>query len=59
VVVPGGALDAFDQITRSIKALQFQLARAMTRKRPLDLAPLWVMAEQWASGIELLRGEFG
>jgi len=38
---------AFDEIARLTKALQFQLARAMARKRPLDLAPIDTMAGLW------------
>jgi hypothetical protein len=50
------AADAFQQISQTTKALQFQLARAMARRKPLDLSALDSMAGHWDAGIsELLR----
>lgn len=50
------ASEAFLQIAQMAKAFQFQLARSMARKRPLDLAPLDAMASAWQLGTtELLR----
>ncbi len=40
--------EAFGQIAQGAKAFQFQLARAMARKKPLDLAPLEAMGESWS-----------
>lgn len=59
VAVPAAAPAAFDEISRSTKAFQFQLARAMARKRPLDLAPLDESARRWDEGMTALIGAFG
>jgi hypothetical protein len=53
------AADAFQAIAQGAKAFQFNLARSMARKRPLDLSPLDVMAGQWDAGMSLLRRRFG
>lgn len=55
--VPGVAVAAahFDEIARSTKTFQFQVARAMARRRPLDLAPLAAMAGTWERGMAHLR----
>lgn len=49
---------AFAQISQSTKAFQFQLARAMARRRPLDLAPLDEMAHLWERGMTSLTTRF-
>ena len=54
--VPGAA---FGRIAQAGKAFQFQLARAMARKKPLDLAPLDDMAAQWDVALTLLRSRYG
>ena len=51
--------EAFAQISQITKALQFQLARSMARKKPLDLAPLDIMAAHWQSGMDVLIQRFG
>lgn len=52
----GAAKAAFDQISQSTKAYQFQLARAMARKKPFDLSPLDAMASLWEGAMDdLLR----
>ena len=55
----GAAREAFDQISQSTKAFQFQLARSMARKRAFDLSPLDGMAEQWARATGGLLDDFG
>jgi hypothetical protein len=50
---------AFQQISQTAKAFQFQLARSMARKKPLDLAPLDAMGAQWDVGMTLLRSRYG
>jgi hypothetical protein len=50
---------AFQQISQTAKAFQFQLARAMARKKPLELAPLDAMGAQWDVGMALLRSRYG
>jgi hypothetical protein len=52
----GGACDAVGEISRTAKTFQFQLARAMARKRPLDLAPIDAMAAAWDRAMSELRG---
>jgi Domain of unknown function (DUF1839) len=49
---PAAALQA---IAEGAKALQFQLARSMSRRKPLELAPLDVMASQWEEAVQPLR----
>lgn len=46
---------AFLQIAQGAKALQFQLARAMARKKPLELGALDDMARLWDQGMDALR----
>ena len=50
---------ALGEITTGAKALQFQLARAMARKRPLDLAPLDGLAARWDAAMGALVRDFG
>lgn len=59
VAVPPAAIAAFDEISRSTKAFQFQLARAMARKRALDLAPLGESGRRWDEGMSALVEAFG
>jgi hypothetical protein len=46
-------------IAQAAKAFQFQLARAMARKKPMDLAPLDDMGRQWDAAMSELRRRFG
>ncbi|HEY0160715.1 MAG TPA: DUF1839 family protein [Thermoanaerobaculia bacterium] len=48
----------FLEIAEGAKAFQFQLARAMARKKPLDLTPLEAMAERWERGIGGLKARY-
>ncbi|HEX8172037.1 MAG TPA: DUF1839 family protein [Thermoanaerobaculia bacterium] len=50
---------AFSEISESAKAFQFQLARTMARRKPLDLAPLETMGERWERGIAALKARYG
>jgi hypothetical protein len=52
------AIESFDQISQTAKSYQFMLARAMARRKPLDLAPLDVMATLWNSGMTELSQQF-
>lgn len=45
------AIDSFSAISNSTKAFQFQLARAMARKKAIDLTPLDEMANCWQGGM--------
>ena len=49
---------AFLALSEGAKAFQFQLARAMARRKPLDLSPLDTMAEQWERGMSGLRARY-
>ena len=49
----------FRSISESAKALQFQLARSMARKKALDLSALGAMGERWAHGMGALQARFG
>lgn len=51
--------NAFGEIAQGAKALQFQLARTMSRGKPLDAAPLDAMATQWDVAMALLRSRYG
>ena len=49
------ARDAFLQLSNGAKTLQFQLARAMARKKPLSLTPVDDMAETWQTAMTHLQ----
>jgi hypothetical protein len=46
------ATQAFHDISATAKAFQFQLARAMARRRELSLDPLGRMAQLWHAGMD-------
>ena len=50
--------DALKQISETAKAMQFQLARSMARKKPLDLSPIDAMGAAWARAMEPLQARF-
>lgn len=49
---------AFLEIAESAKAFQFQLARAIARRKPLDLTPLDAMGERWERAIGGLKARY-
>ena len=49
------AADGFAAISTAAKSLQFHLARAIARHKPLDLAPLDAMAGRWQAAIDELK----
>jgi hypothetical protein len=49
------AIDEFLDISNGAKALQFQLARAVNRKKALDLSPLDVAGNKWENAISIMR----
>lgn len=53
-----GAAAAFRSIAETAKAVQFQLARSMARKKPLDLAPIDAMGSQWQLAVDQLQARF-
>jgi len=52
------AIAGIQELSNGAKAYQFQLARAMNRKKPLDLAPLDAMAQHWERAMEALRRQY-
>lgn len=52
------AIEAIQELSNGAKAYQFQLARAMNRKKPLDLAPLDTMAQHWERAMEILKQRY-
>lgn len=55
----GAAREAFGHISQDTKALQFQLARAMARRRAIDLSPLDAMGGRWAQAMGDLGHQLG
>ncbi|WP_395740776.1 DUF1839 family protein [Prosthecobacter sp.] len=53
-----GAIESISWLSTSAKTLQFQLARAMARKKPIDFTPVDQMAEHWSRGMEQLKAVF-
>ncbi len=51
-------IESIRWLAGSAKAMQFQLARAMARKKPIDLLPIDQMAEHWKSAMEHLKLKF-
>lgn len=49
------AIELFVDISTETKSLQFQFARAMARKKPLDLTGIDAMAAQWQEAIAAVR----
>jgi len=49
---------AFSELSTGAKTMQFQLARAMTRKRSMDLSILDQMAATWEKAIADLKARF-
>ncbi len=50
--------ESLQWLAGSAKAMQFQLARSMARKKPIDLQPIDQMAEHWSSAMEALKLRF-
>lgn len=53
------AASCFERISKGTKVLQFQLARAMMRRRAMDLGPLREMGVLWEQGKGLLGDRLG
>jgi hypothetical protein len=53
-----GPIAAFTELAAGAKALQFQLARAIARKKALDLSTLDALAGRWRSAQDALRQLF-
>lgn len=52
------AIEQFDSLSNGAKTMQFQLARAMARKRTLDLSPIDQMANTWQTATDDLKSKF-
>ncbi|WP_010587319.1 DUF1839 family protein [Schlesneria paludicola] len=52
------AIDVYEGLSSGAKTMQFQLARAMARKRTLDLTPIDQMATQWQLATDDLKSLF-
>ena len=50
--------DALQELADSAKAFQFQLARAVARRKAIDMAPLDAMGARWEAVMEPLRKRF-
>jgi len=49
---------AFTELSDGAKAMQFQLARSMARRKPLDLSTLDTMAATWQRGTDALKARY-
>ena len=47
-----GKAGAFASLSTGAKTIQFQLARTMSRKKPMNFAPLDEMAATWQAAID-------
>ncbi len=52
------SIAAFVEISTGAKTMQFQLARAMARKKPMELSIVDQMASTWQSAMEDLKARF-
>ena len=53
-----GAIESILKLSTGAKTLQFQLARAMARKKPIDFTPVDQMAEHWTQAMQQLKDAF-
>jgi hypothetical protein len=53
------AIGIFDEISTSAKAVQFQLARSVSRKKPLDLDYIRSLGQSWQEAVALLKSRYG
>lgn len=51
-------IEQFESLSSSAKSMQFQLARAMARKRTLDLSVIDQMATTWQAATDALKSRF-
>ncbi|HNA89443.1 MAG TPA: DUF1839 family protein, partial [Anaerolineales bacterium] len=52
------AITLFDEISTSAKTSQFQLARAVSKKKPLDFAPIEKMGQAWQTATNILLTKY-
>ena len=53
-----GAIESILRLSTGAKTLQFQLARAMARKKAIDFTPVDQMAEHWTLAMQQLKDAF-
>jgi hypothetical protein len=53
-----GAIESILRLSTGAKTLQFQLARAMARKKAIDFTPVDQMAEHWTQAMQQLKDAF-
>ncbi len=53
-----GAIESILRLSTGAKTLQFQLARAMARKKAIDFTPVDQMAEHWTLAMQQLKAAF-
>ncbi|MBK8823207.1 MAG: DUF1839 family protein [Anaerolineales bacterium] len=49
-----GTIEIFNELSTSAKTIQFQLARAVSKKKPLDLSSLEKMGQSWQTAMDTL-----
>ena len=52
------AATLFDEISTSAKTTQFQLARSVSKKKPLDLTPIEKMGNAWQNALDILLKKY-
>lgn len=52
------AVKNIKSISEAAKVYQFQLARAMSRKKPLDLTPIKNMGQAWNDAVDILKNKY-
>jgi len=50
----GEPIELLNEISTSAKAIQFQLARSVSKKKPLDLSPIEKMGRSWKTATDIL-----
>ena len=53
-----GAIESILRLSTGAKTLQFQLARAMARKKAIDFTPVDQMADHWTLAMQQLKAVF-
>lgn len=53
-----GSISAYKEVSDTAKVFQFKLARALARKKELDLAPIDHMAQLWQNGVDPLKSQY-
>ena len=54
----GEAKALFDEISTTAKTSQFQLARSVSKKKPLDFSPIEKMGQAWQTATDILLNKY-